>query len=105
MTEIVPNVCVSVQEICKWNEDSFEDISESELSSNNDASDDGEENAVVATPVISHLTAIESVNNLLKWCKNHEPISSKYTSSLLALRNKHYGLFDKIKLIISFKLI
>lgn len=87
LTEVVPNVSVSIQEIDTWNEDAFEDISESELSSNNEASDNGDDDVVDATPAISHLTAIESVNNLLKWCKNHEPFSSKHTSSLLALRN------------------
>lgn len=88
LAEIAPNHCICIEEIEKWNEDvQFEHISESELSDNNEASDDSGDDVVDVTTAISQSTAIESVNNLLKWCKNSELYSTKHTSNLLTLRN------------------
>lgn len=84
LEEIAPNDCIGIEDIDRWNDDMFDYGSAHVVSSDGESSDSSEDDVV---EVVSNTTAIESVNNLIKWCKNSELFSSKHTLNLLALRN------------------
>ena len=68
LTNMDPNSCLPLEEIEKWNEDFNEaEMDEIEISSDDEETD--KENIEDTGLAISHSVAIESANNLIKWCQ------------------------------------
>ncbi|XP_054729099.1 jerky protein homolog-like [Anastrepha obliqua] len=88
LTEIEPTNNISIPEIEIWNNDVLDDDPAHDLNSDDESSGSSEFDDREVLPVFSTSTAIESVNNLIKWCTYSESFSAKHTSNLLALRNE-----------------
>ncbi|XP_036344810.1 jerky protein homolog-like [Rhagoletis pomonella] len=88
LTEIEPTNNISIPEIEIWNNDVLDDDPAHDLNSDDESSGSSEFDDREVLPVVSTSTAIESVNNLIKWCTYSESFSAKHTSNLLALRNE-----------------
>lgn len=87
LAEIMPNnSIISIHEIENWNEDVFIDGSDAE-ESDDGVSDGSHPDVTDLSPVISHSEALQSVNNVIRWCKNSDMFSSKHMSNLLRIRN------------------
>lgn len=88
LTEIEPTNNISTADIEIWNNDVLDDDPAHDLNSDDESSGSSEFDDREVLPVVSTSTAIESVNNLIKWCTYSESFSAKHTSNLLALRNE-----------------
>ncbi|XP_053964250.1 jerky protein homolog-like [Anastrepha ludens] len=88
LTEIEPTNNISIPEIEIWINDVLDDDPAHDLNSDDESSGSSEFDDREVLPVVSTSTAIESVNNLIKWCTYSESFSAKHTSNLLALRNE-----------------
>ncbi|XP_053954530.1 jerky protein homolog-like [Anastrepha ludens] len=88
LTEIEPTNNISIPEIEIWNNDVLDDDPAHDLNSDDESSGSSEFDDREVLPVVFTSTAIESVNNLIKWYTYSESFSAKHTSNLLALRNE-----------------
>lgn len=89
LSKIAPNNSIAAGDIDEWNDDIFEeDSDDTGIETDVDDSDnDVEMNGEINEPRISYSSAIESVNNLLKWCGQTCLLSTKHMSNLLAVRS------------------
>lgn len=89
LSKIAPNDNINAEEIEAWNDDVYEeDSNDMELESDDeDAEYDATMNAREPMPKISYSTAIDGVNNLIKWCEESPLYSAKHMSNLLSVRS------------------
>ena len=76
---------IGINEIEDWHKDTFHDESD-QYESDNEALDDSQSEDIDGTP-ITYSKALESVNNVIKWCNDSEIFSSKHMDNLLRIRN------------------
>lgn len=84
---IAPGIDVNIDEVEHWNTDTFvEESNENEQPDAEESLDCNDDDVIYETPNISYSKAIESVNNLIKWCEKSDVHSTKQLPNLLSIR-------------------